>query len=88
MPPVGGKTITEVSKILFKAYNTIKNWWQALRNARTGNKKNTRPSAKDQKQDTFVKAKIKEERHVVPEKIARDLWRTTACPGCAAQCTA
>ena len=22
-----GKTITEVSKILFKAYNTIKNWW-------------------------------------------------------------
>ena len=25
------KTITEVSKILFKAYNTIKNWWQALK---------------------------------------------------------
>ena len=25
------KTITEVSKILFKAYNTIKNWWQAFR---------------------------------------------------------
>ena len=23
------KTITEVSKILFKAYNTIKNGWQA-----------------------------------------------------------
>ena len=26
-----GKTITEVSKILFKAYNTIKNWWQAFK---------------------------------------------------------
>ena len=25
------KTITEVSKILFKAYNTIKNWWQAFK---------------------------------------------------------
>ena len=50
------KTITEVSKILFKAYNTIKNWWQAfkkdgIRGLET--KKNTRPSAKDQKQNTF-----------------------------------
>ena len=26
-----GKTITEVSKMLFKTYNTIKNWWQAFR---------------------------------------------------------
>ena len=26
-----GKTITEVSKILFKTYNTIKSWWQAFR---------------------------------------------------------
>ena len=26
-----GKTIAEVSKILFKAYNTIKNWWQAFK---------------------------------------------------------
>ena len=25
------KTITEVSKILFKAYNTIKNWWRAFK---------------------------------------------------------
>ena len=25
------KTITEVSEILFKAYNTIKNWWRHLR---------------------------------------------------------
>ena len=25
------KTITEVSEILFKAYNTIKNWWQAFK---------------------------------------------------------
>ena len=25
------KTITEVSKILLKAYNTIKNWWQAFK---------------------------------------------------------
>ena len=25
------KTITEASKILFKAYNTIKNWWQAFK---------------------------------------------------------
>ena len=50
------KTITEVSKILFKAYNTIKNWWQAfkkdgIRGLET--KKNTRPSSKDQKQNTF-----------------------------------
>ena len=50
------KTITEVSKILFKAYNTIKNWWQAfkkdgIRGLET--KKNTRPPAKDQKQNTF-----------------------------------
>ena len=28
------KTITEVSKILFKAYNTIKNWWQAFKKDR------------------------------------------------------
>ena len=26
-----GKTITEVSEILFKAYNAIKNWWQAFK---------------------------------------------------------
>ena len=50
------KTVTEVSKILFKAYNTIKNWWQAfkkdgIRGLET--KKNTWPSAKDQKQNTF-----------------------------------
>ena len=50
------ETITEVSKILFKAYNTIKNWWQAfkkdgIRGLET--KKITRPSAKDQKQNTF-----------------------------------
>ena len=25
------KTITEVSEILFKAYNAIKNWWQAFK---------------------------------------------------------
>ena len=25
------KTITEVSEILFNAYNTIKNWWQAFK---------------------------------------------------------
>ena len=50
------KTITEVSEILFKAYNTIKNWWQAfkkdgIRGLET--KKNTRSSSKDQKQNTF-----------------------------------
>ena len=49
------KTVTEVSKILFKAYNTIKNWWQAFKKdgIRGLETKNTRPSAKDQKQNTF-----------------------------------
>ena len=51
-----GKTITEVSKMLFKTYNTIKNWWQAFRKDGIRGleiKKNTRPSAKDQKQNTL-----------------------------------
>ena len=26
-----GKTITEVSEILFNAYNAIKNWWRAFK---------------------------------------------------------
>ena len=62
------KTITEVSKILFKAYNTIKNWWQAfkkdgIRGLKT--KKNTRPSAKDQKQNTFGVYGDKDKRRTV-----------------------
>ena len=51
-----GKTITEVSKILFKTYNTIKNWWQAFKKDGIRGleiKKNTRSSAKDQKQNTL-----------------------------------
>ena len=49
------KTITEVSKILFKAYNTIKNWWQAFKKdgIRGLETKKYLPSAKDQKQNTF-----------------------------------
>ena len=51
-----GKTIIEVSEILFKAYNTIKNWWQTFKKDGIHGleiKKNTRPSSKDQKQNTF-----------------------------------
>ena len=50
------KTITEVSKILFKAYNTIKNWWQAFKkdgiHGLETKKIPCRP-AKDQRQHTF-----------------------------------
>ena len=50
------KTITKVSKILFKAYNTIKNWWQAfkkdgIRGLET--KKIPGRPPKNQKQNTF-----------------------------------
>ena len=43
-------------KILFKTYNTIKNWWQAFRKDGIRGleiKKILRPSGKDQKQNTF-----------------------------------
>ena len=49
------KTITEVSEILFKAYNTIRNWWQAFKKDGIHGLeiKNIRSSDKDQRQNTF-----------------------------------
>ena len=72
------KTITEVSKILFKAYNTIKNWWQAfkkdgIRGLETKKIPGRPPKIKDRTLLEFMEAKTKEEQHIVPENIARDL---------------
>ena len=73
------KTITEVSKILFKAYNTIKNWWQAFRKdgiRGLETKKIPRSVRQRLKNKTlleFMEAKTKEEQYIVPEDIARDL---------------
>ena len=73
-----GKTITEVSKILFKAYNTIKNWWQAFKKDGIRGleikKIPGRPAKiKDRTLLEFMETKTKEEQHIVPENIARDL---------------
>ena len=72
------KTITEVSKILFKAYNTIKNWWQAfkkdgIRGLETKKIPGRPPKIKNKTLLEFMEAKTKEEQYIVPEDIARDL---------------
>ena len=73
-----GKTITEVSKILFKAYNTIKNWWRAfkkdgIRGLETKKIPGRPPKIKNKTLLEFMEAKTKEEQYIVPEDIARDL---------------
>ena len=72
------KTITEVSKILFKAYNTIKNWWQAfkkdgIRGLETKKIPGRPPKIKNKTLLEFMETKTKEEQYIVPENIARDL---------------
>ena len=72
------KIITEVSKILFKAYNTIKNWWQAfkkdgIRGLETKKIPGRPPKIKNKTLLEFMEAKTKEEQYIVPEDIARDL---------------
>ena len=72
------KTITEVSKILFKAYNTIKNWWQAfkkdgMRGLETKKIPGRPPKIKNKTLLEFMEVKTKEEQYIVPENIARDL---------------
>ena len=72
------KTITEVSKILFKAYNTIKNWWQAfkkdgIRGLETKKIPGRPPKIKNKTLLEFMEAKTKEEQYVIPENIVHDL---------------
>ena len=73
-----GKTIIEVSEILFNAYNTIKNWWQAFKKDGIhglGIKKILGRPAKIKNKTLleFMEAKTKEEQYVIPENIAHDL---------------
>ena len=73
-----GKTIIEVSEILFKAYNTIKNWWQTFKkdgiHGLEIKKILGRPAKiKNKTLLEFMEAKTKEEQYVIPENIARDL---------------
>ena len=73
-----GKTITEISKILFKAYNTIKNWWRAFKKdgirGLAIKKIPGRPAKiKNKTLLEFMEAKTKEEQYIIPENIARDL---------------
>ena len=72
------KTITEVSKILFKAYNTIKNWWQAfkkdgIRGLETKKIPGRPPKIKNKTLLEFMETKTKEEQYIVPKNIVRDL---------------
>ena len=72
------KPITEVSKILFKAYNTIKNWWQAFKKDRIHGLETKkipgRPAKiKNKTLLEFMETKTKEGQYIVPENIARDL---------------
>ena len=72
------KTITEVSKILFKAYNTIKNWWRAfkkdgIRGLETKKIPGRPAKIKNKTLLEFMEAKTKEEQYIIPENIARDL---------------
>ena len=72
------KTITEVSKILFKAYNTIKNWWQAfkkdgIRGLETKKIPGRPPKIKNKTLLEFMETKTKEGQYIVPENIAHDL---------------
>ena len=73
-----GKTITEISKILFKAYNTIKNWWRAfkkdgIRGLETKKIPGRPAKIKNRTLLEFMETKTKEEQYIVPEDIARDL---------------
>ena len=73
-----GKTITEVSKILFKAYNTIKNWWRAfkkdgIRGLEIKKIPGRQAKIKNKTLLEFMEAKTKEEQYIVPEDIAHDL---------------
>ena len=73
-----GKIITEVSKILFKAYNTIKNWWQAfkkdgIRGLETKKMPGRPAKIKNKTLLEFMDVKAKEGQYIVPENIARDL---------------
>ena len=72
------KTITEVSKILFKAYNTIKNWWWAFKkdgiHGLETKKIPGRPAKiKNKTLLEFMETKTKEEQYIVPKNIVRDL---------------
>ena len=72
------KTITEVSKILFKAYNTIKNWWQAfkkdgIRGLEIKKIPGRPPKIKNKTLLEFMETKTKKGQYIVPEDIARDL---------------
>ena len=72
------KTITEVSKILFKAYNTIKYRWQTfkkdgIRGLETKKILGRPAKIKDKTLLEFIEAKTKEEQYIIPEDIARDL---------------
>ena len=72
------KTITEVSKILFKAYNTIKNWWQAfkkdgIRGLEIKKIPCRPPKIKNKTLLEFMEVKTKEEQYIVPKNIVRDL---------------
>ena len=72
------KTITEVSKILFKAYNTIKNWWQVfkkdgIRGLETKKIPGRPPKIKNKTLLEFMETKTKEEQYIVPKNIVRDL---------------
>ena len=72
------KTIIEVSKILFKAYNTIKNWWQAFKKdgihgLETKKIPGRPPKIKNKTLLEFMEVKTKEGQYIVPENIARDL---------------
>ena len=72
------KTVTEVSKILFKAYNTIKNWWQAfkkdgIRGLETKKIPGRPAKIKNKTLLEFMGVKAKEGQYIVPENIARDL---------------
>ena len=73
-----GKTVTEVSEILFKTYNTIRNWWQAfkkdgIRGLEIKKMPGRPPKIKNKTLLEFMEAKTKEEQYIVPEDIARDL---------------
>ncbi len=73
-----GKTITKISKISFKAYNTIKNWWRAfkkdgIRGLAIKKIPGRPPKIKNKTLLEFMEAKTKEEQYIIPENIARDL---------------
>ena len=73
-----GKTITKVSKILFRAYNTIKNWWQAFKKdgicgLETKKISDRQAKIKNKTLLEFMETKTKEEQYIVPKNIVHDL---------------